>query len=105
MLFRSEIFGPVLCSLGYDTEDEAIAIGNDTEYGLGGYVQSGDIEHARRVAKRIRAGYISFNYRGLDISMPFGGYKHSGNCREFGEHSFGEFLEAKSVLGYSPATH
>ena len=56
------------------------------------------------VANRIRAGSISRNNTGLDISVPFGGYKYSGNCREFGEHSFGEFLEAKSVLGYSPAT-
>jgi aldehyde dehydrogenase (NAD+) len=99
---RAEIFGPVLCILGYDTEDEAVAIGNDTEYGLGGYVQSTDIERARRIAKRIRAGYISLNNAGLDISVPFGGYKHSGNGREFGEHAFGEFLEIKSVLGYTP---
>ena len=101
---REEIFGPVLCILGYDNEDEAIAIANDTEYGLGGYVHSRDIEHARRVAARIRAGYISLNNAGLDISVPFGGYKHSGNGREFGEHAFGEFLELKSVLGYSPAS-
>ncbi len=101
---REEIFGPVLCILGYDTEDEAIAIANDTEYGLGGYVHSRDIEHARRIAARIRAGYISLNNAGLDISVPFGGYKHSGNGREFGEHAFGEFLELKSVLGYSPAS-
>ena len=101
---REEIFGPVLCILGYDTEDEAIAIANDTEYGLGGYVHSRDIDHARRIAARIRAGYISLNNAGLDISVPFGGYKHSGNGREFGEHAFGEFLELKSVLGYSPAS-
>lgn len=100
---REEIFGPVLCILGYDTEDEAIAIANDTEYGLGGYVHSLDLAHARRIAARIRAGYISLNNAGLDISVPFGGYKHSGNGREFGEHAFGEFLELKSVLGYSPA--
>jgi len=100
---REEIFGPVLCILGYDSEDEAVAIANDTEYGLGAYVHSRDIDHARRVAARIRAGYISLNNAGLDISVPFGGYKHSGNGREFGEHAFGEFLELKSVLGYSPA--
>ncbi|MSR14087.1 MAG: aldehyde dehydrogenase family protein [Gammaproteobacteria bacterium] len=99
---REEIFGPVLCILGYDTEDEAVAIGNDTEYGLGGYVHSQDIEHARRIAARIRAGYISLNNAGLDIGVPFGGYKHSGNGREFGEHAFGEFLESKSILGYAP---
>lgn len=100
---REEIFGPVLCILAYDDEDEAIAIANDTEYGLGGYVHSTNLEHARRVAARIRAGYISLNNAGLDISVPFGGYKHSGNGREFGEHAFGEFLELKSVLGYAPA--
>lgn len=100
---REEIFGPVLCILGYDSEEEAIAIANDTEYGLGGYVQSTNLDHARAVAARIRAGYISLNNAGLDINVPFGGYKHSGNGREFGEHAFGEFLELKSVLGYAPA--
>lgn len=100
---REEIFGPVLSIIGYDDEDEAIRIANDTEYGLGGYVQSRNLDHARRIAARIRAGYISLNNAGLDISVPFGGYKQSGNGREFGEHAFGEFLELKSVLGYSPA--
>ncbi|NOT43257.1 MAG: aldehyde dehydrogenase family protein [Acidobacteria bacterium] len=100
---REEIFGPVLSIIGYETEDDAIALANDTEYGLGGYVQSRNIERARRVAGRIRAGYISINNAGLDISVPFGGYKQSGNGREFGEHAFGEFLELKSVLGYTPA--
>ncbi len=101
---REEIFGPVLCILGYDTEDEAIRIGNDTEYGLAGYVQSKDLARARRVGRRIRAGYISLNNAGLDLNVPFGGYKHSGNGREFGDHAFREFLEAKSMLGYNPAT-
>ena len=101
---REEIFGPVLCILAYDDEEEAIAIANDTEYGLGGYVHSTNLEHARKVAARIRAGYISLNNAGLDISVPFGGYKHSGNGREFGQHAFGEFLELKSVLGFAPAT-
>jgi aldehyde dehydrogenase (NAD+) len=67
-------------------------------------VQSQNLDHARRIAARIRAGYISLNNAGLDISVPFGGYKQSGNGREFGEHAFGEFLELKSVLGYSPAS-
>ncbi len=98
---REEIFGPVLCILGYDTEDEAIAIANDTEYGLGGYVHSKNIEHARLIARRIRAGYISLNNAGLDLNVPFGGYKHSGNGREFGSQAFGEFLEYKSVLGFA----
>ena len=101
---REEIFGPVLCILGYDDEEQAIEIANDTDYGLGGYVHSTNLDHARRIAARIRAGYISLNNAGLDISVPFGGYKHSGNGREFGEHSFGEFLELKSVLGYAPAS-
>jgi aldehyde dehydrogenase (NAD+) len=100
---REEIFGPVLSIIAYEDEEEAIAIANDTEYGLGGYVQSKDIEHARSVASKIRAGYISINNAALDITVPFGGYKHSGNGREFGDEAFGEFLEYKSMLGYTPA--
>ncbi|WP_375202793.1 aldehyde dehydrogenase family protein [Hyphococcus sp.] len=100
---REEIFGPVLVIIGYDTEEEAIKIANDTEYGLAGYVQSGDIDHARHVASKIRAGYININNSQMDFSVPFGGYKRSGNGREFGEHAFEEFLELKSVLGYNPA--
>ncbi len=100
---REEIFGPVLSIIGYDTEDQAIAIANDTEYGLGGYVHSKDIEHARAIATQIRAGYISLNNAGLDLNAPFGGYKQSGNGREFGDQAFGEFLEYKSLLGFSPA--
>ena len=79
---RQEIFGPVLVIIGYDTEDEAIRIANDTEYGLAGYVQSGDIDHARKVASKIRAGYININNSQMDFSVPFGGYKRSGNGRE-----------------------
>ena len=100
---REEIFGPVLSIIGYDTEEEAVEIANDTEYGLGGYVHSKDIEHARSIAAQIRAGYISLNNAGLDLNVPFGGYKHSGNGREFGDQAFGEFLEYKSLLGFSPA--
>jgi len=100
---REEIFGPVLVVLGYDTEADAIRIGNDTEYGLAGYVQSKDIQRARKVARQIRAGYVSLNNAGLDLNVPFGGYKHSGNGREFGDYAFSEFLEAKSVLGWNPA--
>ena len=101
---REEIFGPVLCILGYDTLDEAIEIGNDTNYGLAGYVQSTDIEKARAVGREIRAGYISLNNAGLDLNVPFGGYKQSGNGREFGDHAFSEFLELKSVLGWNTAS-
>jgi aldehyde dehydrogenase (NAD+) len=100
---REEIFGPVLCILGYDTLDEAVAIGNDTDYGLAGYVQSRDVDKARAVGRDIRAGYISLNNAGLDLNVPFGGYKHSGNGREFGDYAFSEFLELKSVLGWNPA--
>ena len=100
---KEEIFGPVLSIIGYDTEEEAVEIANDTEYGLGGYVHSKDIEHARTIAAQIRAGYISLNNAGLDLNAPFGGYKQSGNGREFGDQAFGEFLEYKSLLGFSPA--
>ena len=100
---REEIFGPVLCILGYETLDEAIEIGNDTDYGLAGYVQSRDIDKARAVGREIRAGYISLNNAGLDLNVPFGGYKQSGNGREFGDFAFSEFLELKSVLGWNAA--
>ncbi|HEY5409698.1 MAG TPA: aldehyde dehydrogenase family protein [Caulobacteraceae bacterium] len=100
---REEIFGPVLCILGYDSLEEAIEIGNDTDYGLAGYVQSTNLEKAREVGREIRAGYISLNNAGLDLNVPFGGYKQSGNGREFGDHAFSEFLELKSVLGWNPA--
>ena len=96
---REEIFGPVLVIIPYDDEEQAIGIANDTEYGLAGYVQSTDIARANRVAGRLRAGYININNSNLDLSAPFGGYKRSGNGREFGAHAFGEFLETKSVLG------
>ena len=94
----------MLCILGYDSLEEAIEIGNDTEYGLAGYVQSSNLDKAREVGRKIRAGYISLNNAGLDLNVPFGGYKHSGNGREFGDHAFSEFLELKSVLGWNPAS-
>ncbi|MEO1137439.1 MAG: aldehyde dehydrogenase family protein, partial [Pseudomonadota bacterium] len=100
---REEIFGPVMGIIGYDTEDEAIRIANDTEYGLAGYVSSSDIDHARDVASKIRAGYVTINNANMDFAAPFGGYKRSGNGREFGEHAFDEFLEVKSMLGSNPA--
>jgi aldehyde dehydrogenase (NAD+) len=100
---REEIFGPVLCILPYDTEEDAIRIANDTVYGLSGYVQSSDINHAREVANKIRAGNIHINGAGGDLSAPFGGYKQSGIGREWGDFGFEEFLEVKAVLGHSPA--
>lgn len=99
---REEIFGPVLSILPYKDEEEAIAIANDTVYGLSGYVQ-GEPEHARKVAARIRSGNVHLNLAGPDLNAPFGGYKQSGNGREWGEFGFEEFLEVKAVLGYNAA--
>ncbi len=97
---REEIFGPVLTMIPYETEDEAIDIANDTAYGLAGYVQSGDMSHARDVASRIRAGNVDINGAFCGFSAPFGGYKQSGNGREWGGHGFEEYLEVKAVGGY-----
>ena len=96
---REEIFGPVLSIIGYDDEEEAIRIANDTPYGLAAYVQSGSPEHARKVAARLRAGYIEINHPGSDPEAPFGGYKQSGIGREGGAEGFESFLEIKSVVG------
>lgn len=98
---REEIFGPVICILAYDNLEQAIEIANDTEYGLAGYVAGSDLEKARAVARRIRAGWVSIN-DGFDFNCPFGGYKKSGNGREWGEYGFHDFLEIKGILGYSP---
>lgn len=100
---REEIFGPVLVMLPYDTEDDAVRMANDTAYGLSGYVQSGSLERARRVASRLRTGMVHLNGAGPDFGAPFGGYKQSGNGREWGEHGFREFLEVKAVMGGSAA--
>lgn len=98
---QEEIFGPVLCILGYDDLDQAVEIANDTEYGLAGYVSGADLETARAVVRRIRAGSVSINHN-FDISAPFGGYKRSGNGREWGPFAFDEFLEIKAAVGYAP---
>jgi aldehyde dehydrogenase (NAD+) len=98
---REEIFGPVLSILPYNTEAEAITMANDTPYGLSGYVQSGSIDHARKVASRLRSGNVHLNGAGPDFTAPFGGYKQSGNGREWGDFGFEEFLEVKAVLGYA----
>lgn len=97
---REEIFGPVLTMIPYEDEEEAIRIANDTPYGLAGYVQSGDIDHARSVASRIRAGNVHINGASGGFDVPFGGYKQSGNGREWGHHGFTDFLEIKAVEGY-----
>ncbi|MBI3675799.1 MAG: aldehyde dehydrogenase family protein [Proteobacteria bacterium] len=97
---REEIFGPVLSILPYESEEDAIKMANDTVYGLSGYVQSGDINRARKVASRLRTGNVHLNGAGVDLNAPFGGYKQSGTGREWGEFGFEEFLEIKAVLGY-----
>jgi len=97
---REEIFGPVLTMIPYDTEEEAIRIANDTPYGLAGYVQSGDLNHAREVASRIRAGNVHINGASGGFNVPFGGFKQSGNGREWGSHGFTDFLEIKAVEGF-----
>ncbi|BBZ01952.1 aldehyde dehydrogenase [Mycolicibacterium chitae] len=98
---QEEIFGPVLCILGYDDLDQAVEIANDTEYGLAGYVSGADLETARALVRRIRAGSVAINHN-FDISAPFGGYKRSGNGREWGHFGFDEFLETKAAVGYAP---
>jgi aldehyde dehydrogenase (NAD+) len=100
---REEIFGPVLCILPYDTEEQAIAIANDTPYGLAAYVWSQDNVRARRVGSRIRAGQVSLNGNYGDMRTPFGGFKMSGNGREYGEHGLRDFLEVKAVIGVDAA--
>jgi aldehyde dehydrogenase (NAD+) len=96
---QEEIFGPVLSIMSYDTEEEAIGIANDTPFGLAGFVQSGDPGRARAIANRIRAGRVYINGAPFDRSLPFGGYKQSGNGREFGVFGLEEYLEVKAILG------
>jgi aldehyde dehydrogenase (NAD+) len=97
---REEIFGPVLSVIGYEDENDAVRIANDTPFGLAAYIQSRDQERARRVARRVRAGNVQINYPPLDLSAPFGGFKQSGNGREWGEFGVNEFLEIKGMPGY-----
>ena len=94
---KEEIFGPVICLIKYSTEEEAIEIANDTEYGLAGYVQ-GEISHATEVARQIRAGQITINGGNRENAAPFGGYKMSGNGREHGRIGLEEFLETKAII-------
>ena len=98
---QEEIFGPVLCILAYDTIDEAVAIANDTVYGLGAHVQAQDLELGRAVASRIRAGQVHLNHPAWDAMAPFGGYKRSGNGREYGVMGFEEYLETKAIIGFN----
>ena len=96
---KEEIFGPVLSILGYQSVDEAIEVGNDTPYGLASYVQGTDMAEVRKVAGRLRTGQVIINGAATDLMAPFGGYKQSGNGREWGDHAFAEFLETKAMIG------
>ena len=100
---REEIFGPVLSILPYKDEADAIRLANDTIYGLAAYVQSADLNHARRVAAEMRAGNVFVNYPAGDTAAPFGGYKQSGNGREYGKWAIDDFTEIKAVIGYEAA--
>ena len=100
---REEIFGPVLCILPYETEEQAVQIANDTPYGLAAYVWSQDNVRARRVGNRIRAGQVALNGASGDMKTPFGGFKMSGNGREYGEFGLRDFLEVKAVIGVDAA--
>jgi aldehyde dehydrogenase (NAD+) len=99
---REEIFGPVLSIIPYEDEDDAVRIANDTLYGLSAYVQSGSIEHARAVARRLRAGNVHINGVSQNADTPFGGYQQSGIGREGGSFGLEEFLETKAALGWAP---
>lgn len=100
---KEEIFGPVVSILGYETVDEAIMVGNDTEYGLAAYVQGTDMAKVRDVANQMRAGQVLINNSAPDLMAPFGGYKMSGNGREWGDYAFHEFLETKAMIGMPAA--
>jgi aldehyde dehydrogenase (NAD+) len=97
---REEIFGPVLSIISYEDDADAIRIANDTVYGLAAYIASGDIKHARAVAREMRAGTVNINYPDWDTMSSFGGYKQSGNGREYADFGIHDFLEIKSVVGY-----
>src|SRR6056300_1922189 len=97
---KSEIFGPVLSMIPFDSEEEAIKIVNDTEYGLGNYIQTTDMEKAKRVAKRLRSGVVYINGHSMDPGTPFGGYRQSGNGREGGKWGLDEYLEVKTITGW-----
>ncbi len=100
---REEIFGPVIALLPYDNLDQAVELANDTVYGLAAYVQAKDLEKARKVASKLRAGNVYINYPAWDAGLPFGGYKQSGNGREYAEYGLEDFLEIKGIAGYEAA--
>jgi acyl-CoA reductase-like NAD-dependent aldehyde dehydrogenase len=96
---REEIFGPVLSIMSFRSDEEAVSLANDSVYGLAAYVQSKDLEHAHRIARRLRVGNVHINYPPWDPAAPFGGYKQSGNGREYAEFGLAEFLEIKGTTG------
>tara|TARA_A100000164_G_scaffold74627_1_gene62779 strand:- start:1328 stop:1900 length:573 start_codon:yes stop_codon:yes gene_type:complete len=98
---RTEIFGPVLSVIPFETEEEAIQIANDTDYGLTNYIQTQDKEKVQRIARKLRSGMVDVNGAGIAVDAPFGGYKHSGIGREAGKEGLIEFLEVKSVGGWN----
>jgi aldehyde dehydrogenase (NAD+) len=100
---KEEIFGPVISLLTYKTEEEVIAEANNTVYGLASYIQSGDPKRAQKIARQMRTGNVYINYPGSDFGAPFGGYKQSGNGREWGKWGLEEFLEIKGIVGYAAA--
>ena len=101
---KEEIFGPVLSIIGYEDENDAIAIANDSDYGLSGYISSSDMAKAASMAKKIRTGMVHINYAPVNQKAPFGGFKKSGNGREWGEHGIEDFLEKKSIIGLENST-
>jgi acyl-CoA reductase-like NAD-dependent aldehyde dehydrogenase len=100
---QEEVFGPVLVLIPYKDENEAVAIANASDFGLSGYVQSASIERARGVARRMRTGMVCLNGAGPDLAAPFGGFKQSGNGREWGKYGLEDYLETKAVMGFIPA--
>jgi aldehyde dehydrogenase (NAD+) len=101
---REEIFGPVLCIIPYEDDADAVRIANDTDYGLSAYVTADDKDRARRIAEQLRAGSVFINGPDLDPMAPLGGYKQSGNGREWGVSGMEEYLETKSMLGFGEAS-
>lgn len=100
---QEEIFGPVLSLIGYADDEDAVRIANETPYGLSGYISSADPDRAKKIARQIRTGNIHLNGAPVDNNAPFGGYKQSGNGREWGAHGLEEFLEVKAIMGYNAA--
>jgi aldehyde dehydrogenase (NAD+) len=96
---REEIFGPVLAILSYDSLDEAVEMANDTPYGLAAYI-AGPVEDAKPIARRLRAGTVNLNYPAWDTFAPFGGYKQSGNGREYADWGIHDFCEVKGIVGW-----